>query len=79
MKPIILTLLLLLAGCTQIIIEPDRMQINTFLKSTEFDSFYYDPNDGHFEVGKYRAIPSNIELQYDPLTGKVKIVTKANK
>ncbi len=79
MKPLLLATLLFLAGCTQIIVKKDRLQINTFLQSTKFDSFYYDPNDGFFEVGDYQAIPSNIELQYDKLTGKVKIITKANK
>ncbi len=66
------------AGCTQVIIEKDRLQINTFLMTTGFGSFYYDPN-GISEVDKYMAIPSDVELSYDPLTKTVKFKTKANK
>jgi len=69
----------LIGGCTQIVLEKDRLKINTFLKSVEFDSFYYDPNDGFFQVDKYTGIPSNIELEYDPITRsfKIKAVTPA--
>lgn len=72
-----LCLLILLAGCTQLILEKDRMQINTFLKSTEFDSAYYDPN-GFFEVNKYKGIPSDVKLKYNPVTGTWEIVAESN-
>jgi hypothetical protein len=75
---IILFVIFALSGCTQIILEKDRLQINTFLKSVEFDGFYYDPNNGFFEVDKYTGIPSNIELEYDPLTHSFKIKTATN-
>lgn len=67
-----------LSGCTQVIIEPDRFKVNTFLMTSGLETLYYDPN-GFFEVGKYKGVPSNIELVYDPLTGEIKVVTKANK
>ena len=74
------TFLCLLAvnGCTQVIIEPDRLKVNTFLKSTEFDTAYYDP-DGIFEVSKYKGIPSDVEIVYDPLTKSFKFVAKKEK
>ena len=72
-----LALALLLTGCTQVILTKDRLKINTFLKSAEFDTAYYDrdPN-GFFEINKYKGIPSDIELEYDPLTNSFKIKTK---
>ena len=75
----LLALLMMVPGCTQIILEKDRLKINTFLKSTEFDTAYFDPN-GFFEVHKYRGIPSNIELEYDPVEKafKIKAITNAD-
>ncbi len=73
-----LILFMVAGGCTQIILEKDCLKINTFLKSVEFDGFYYDPNDGFFEVNKYTGIPSNIELEYDPLTRSFKIKATTN-
>ena len=70
-----LALAVLLTGCTQVILTKDRLKINTFLKETEFDSAYFDPN-GFFQVDKYKGIPSDIELEYDPLTNSFKIKTK---
>ena len=86
MKHLLITLIWLLvfflafwiAGCTQVIVEPDRLQINAFLMSTGFDNLYYDPNV-LFEVNKYDSIPSDIELVFDPVTRTIKAKTKANK
>lgn len=77
----IVAALLALQGCKQVIVEDtehgQRCKINTFLMSSEFDNFYYDPN-GIFEVGRYKGIPAEVELEYDPLTRSFKIVTKTN-
>ncbi len=67
----------LVVGCTQVIVEPDRMQINAFLMSTGFETLYHEPN-AIFEVNKYRTIPSDVELVFDPITRTVKVKTKAN-
>ena len=78
MKPTLI-LLLLLAGCTQIIDEkPDgsRLKINTFLNSTEFDKFVHDPNG--LQIDKYSGIPVDFEVYFDPLTKSLKAKTKAN-
>ncbi len=75
MKTILPLSLLLISGCVQIIVEPDRFQINTFLTSSGFESLYYDPN--MFEVGKYQGIPSDAEIVIDPLTKTVRVNTKA--
>ena len=64
------------AGCAQVIIEKDRLKINTFLKTVSFDEVYYDPN-GISEVKKFKSIPADIELEYYPLTNTWKIKTKA--
>jgi hypothetical protein len=64
-------------GCTQIILEKDRLKINTFFKTTEFDTAYFDP-EGFFQVEKYKGVPSNIEFEYDPLTKSFKIKAKAS-
>ena len=72
-----LALALLLTGCTQVILTKDRLKINTFLKSAEFDSAYYDPN-GFFEVNKYEGITDKLEIQYNPYTG-VKLKTTKGK
>lgn len=64
-------------GCTQVILEPDRLQINAFLMSTGFENLYHEPNS-IFEVNRYKTVPSDIELVYDPLTGRIKAKTKAN-
>jgi hypothetical protein len=66
-------------GCTQTIVQkPDgtRLKINTLLMTSGLESLYYDPN-GFFEVGKYKGIPSDVELEYDPLTNSFK--AKASK
>ena len=75
-----LILLLMLAGCVQVIHErPDgtRLKVNTLFKSVFSDGFYYDPNDGFIEVDKYKGETDKIEFQYNPYTGvKLKTGTK---
>ena len=78
MKLLTLIALLFLAGCVQIIVEKDRLQINTFLKTVSFDEVVYDPN-GTSEVKKYKGIPADIELEFNQLTGTWIIKTKAQK
>jgi hypothetical protein len=64
-------------GCTQIIIEPDRLQINTFLTTSGLKGLYYDPND-FFEVRDYEGVPADIKLRYNPVTGTVEVITDSN-
>jgi hypothetical protein len=76
---LVLAVLLFLAtlwfvGCVQIIKEPDRLQINTFLKAVEFDRIVYDEND--LTIENYTGLPSNVELVYDPLTHTFKFIAK---
>jgi hypothetical protein len=78
MKHIILTALLWMAGCTQTIIQrPDGsiLKINTLLMTSGLESLYYDP-DGHFEVGKYKGVPSDVKFKYNPITGMMEVVTE---
>lgn len=72
MKYLLIVAMLMFTGCVQLIVEPDRLQINSFLTTTGFEEFYYDPN-GFFEVNKYRGIPSEFELEYNPLTNTYKL------
>ena len=73
-------------GCTQVIIEKEynatdfkqRLKINSFLMTSGLESLYYDPNNGFFEVGKYKGVPADVELEYDPLTHSFKVVTDSN-
>jgi len=67
-----------LGGCTQVILEKDKLKINTLFMTSGIDTLYYDPN-GIFEVNKYISIPSDMELYFDPLTKKIVLRTKANK
>jgi hypothetical protein len=58
-------------GCVQLIDRrPDgsELKINSLFNSTSFDGLYRDPN-GFLEIGKYKGIPSDIEIQYNPYTG----------
>jgi hypothetical protein len=69
-----LAVMLTLCGCVQIIHErPDgtKLKINTLFKSVTSDGFYYDPND-FMQVDKYTGVPSDIVLEYDPLTNSFK-------
>ena len=65
------------AGCAQIIIDKDKLKVNTLFKTVSFDKVIYDPN-GVSEVEIYKGIPADIELVYDPLTGTWKIKTNSN-
>ena len=74
-----LILILLLAGCTQIIIEkPDgtKLKANSLFKSIASDEAYWDGD--LFILSKFKSVPSDIELVYDPLTGRIKAKAKAN-
>ena len=80
MKTTILTIILLLAGCTQIISKrPDGsyLKINTVGNSIEFDKFVYDPT-GISKIDKGKHIPVDFEVYFDPLTRSLKAKTKAN-
>jgi len=74
---LVIALSYLLAGCAQIIIDKDKLKVNTLFKTVSFDKVIYDPN-GVSEVEIYKGIPADIELVYDHLTGTWKIKTKAN-
>ena len=65
---------LALSGCTQVIIGPDRFQINTCLMTSGLESLYFDPN-GIFEVGKYTGIPAEVTLKFNPLTNTYQMTT----
>ncbi len=75
--------LILIGGCVQVIHETTptgtRLKVNTFLKSVFSDGFYYDPNDGFMEVDKYKGIPSDIVLEYDPLDNTFKFKAEKGK
>ena len=90
MKPLLITLLwcfagaiiciilLTVGGCVQVIHErPDgtKLKVNTLFKETFFEGGYYDPN-GFMELSKYKGIPSDVELVYDPKTGTFKFIAK---
>ena len=81
MKTILTTLLLLLlTGCVQVIhVKPDgtRLKINSFLNSASLNGLYHDGE--FFEVGKYKGIPSDIVLEYDPLTKSFKFKAEKGK
>jgi hypothetical protein len=67
------------SSCVQLIDErPDGsiLKVNSLFNSTSFDGLYRDPN-GFLEVGKYKGVPSDVELEYDPLTNSFK--AKASK
>ena len=73
---ILIVLLLLLTGCMQIINEQrgeyKRLQINSFLMTSGFDAFAYDPN-GVFGVGNYKGIPSDVKAKYNLMTHQVEV------
>jgi hypothetical protein len=62
-------------GCVQIIHEKTptgtRLKINTLFKEVTSDGLYYDPN-GFMQVDDYTGIPSDIVLEYDPITNSFK-------
>jgi hypothetical protein len=65
------------SSCVQLIDrrqDGSELKINSIFSSTSFDGLYRDP-DGFLEVGKYKGIPSDIEIQYNPYTG-VKLKTE---
>ena len=68
---------LLFPGCTQLIVEPDRFQVNTFLMTSGLDTLYFDPN-GFLEVGKYSGIPANIKLKFNPFLNQYEMVIENN-
>ena len=76
---VIIVLLFHALGCTQVILTKDQLKINTFLKSTEFDNATFDASDGSFDVNKYKGLPSDVEVVYDPATHTFKFRAKAIK
>ena len=68
---------LLFQGCTQLIVEPDRFQVNTFLMTSGLDTLYFDPNDGFLEVGKYNGVPANIMLKFNPFLNQYEMVIES--
>ena len=86
MKHIITTLIYLglflftlwTVGCTQVIHTAKNgatLKVNTLFKSVWSDGAYYDPN-GFFEIDGYKGIPSDIALEFDPLTKSFKFKTE---
>jgi hypothetical protein len=73
---ILIILLILITGCVQVINEQHagykRLKINTFLTTSGFDTFVYDPN-GFFGVGNYKGIPHDVKASYDIKTQLVGI------
>jgi len=68
---------LFFSGCKQVIVEPGRMQINTFLMNSELDGLYFDPNDGFFEASEYSGVPANIWFEFDPIFNRYKMVIES--
>jgi hypothetical protein len=73
---ILIAFLSLITGCVQVINEQRegyrRLQINSFMTTSGFDTFVYDPN-GFFGVGNYKGIPSDVKARYNLKTQQVEI------
>jgi len=74
----VISVLTLLTGCKQVIREDTevghRLQINTFLMNSGFESLHDDPKV--FEVGKYEGVPSNIKLKFNPFLNQYEMVVE---
>ena len=55
----------LVPGCTQVIVEEDRIQVNTFLKDIDFDKLNYSD----LAIERYSGQSKDVKATYSPITG----------